>query len=177
MSRIAQAFSAAASQYEGAALQQKSIGQQAWEATQVEAQARILDMGCGPGRLAQIAPHHSIIGMDIAAGMCRLAHPLQEATVQADMHALPFADAQFDLVYSALCWQWSNQPEAVAQQIAHILKPKGQMVLATYQQGTLQHLRETYLATNRPSGVLTFRSMAEDTAALEPPRKWNRAPI
>src|SRR5437588_12177831 len=69
------------------------------------APARVLDIGCGAGRVTlAMAPHGYVIdGLDIAAAMLRAAqtlsaqHGLRAAFVQSDLCALPFAAGSYDL--------------------------------------------------------------------------------
>jgi ubiquinone/menaquinone biosynthesis C-methylase UbiE len=54
-----------------------------------------------------------------------------------------------------------------AAEVFRVLRDGGIFLLATYQQGTLRELKETFEAAGRQPRLLSFRSMEEDVAALE----------
>ena len=99
-------------------------------------QGQVVDIGCGTGWLTRhIAEHHpidSIVALDIALPMLKteyLQH-LLIMPVQADAARLPFQDNSFDGVVSNFALQWLISPQDFAQELARILKPKGQFCLA-----------------------------------------------
>jgi ubiquinone/menaquinone biosynthesis C-methylase UbiE len=74
---------------------------------------RILEIGCGLGHnllpLARAYPDAEVIGVDVAAPMLRYGHARAVGMglghvifQQANAEALPFADASFDFIYSAM---------------------------------------------------------------------------
>jgi len=101
---------------------------------------RMLDAGCGPGHTAlAFAPSvRQVIAVDLAAAMLeqgsRLAAERGIANVEfrrADVEALPFADAAFDVIasrYSA--HHWPNPQTALAE-FHRVLRPDaGRLLLA-----------------------------------------------
>ena len=66
--------------------------------------------------------------------------------VVADEEALPFADASFDLVVSALSLHWVNDLPGTLVQIRRILKPDGLFVGVALGGRTLTELRQSLLA-------------------------------
>jgi ubiquinone/menaquinone biosynthesis C-methylase UbiE len=108
----------------------------------------VLDVGCGPGRLAttfaqRIAPSGSVDGIDPSSEM------INRATARARKHGvparfrvayaqqLPFADNTFDAVACTLALHHvaeDDQQTAVAE-MYRVLKPGGRLVIAEFQQG------------------------------------------
>jgi ubiquinone/menaquinone biosynthesis C-methylase UbiE len=98
---------------------------------------RVLDAGCGIG-----GPAHALLGMGasiqldgvtlspVQADLARkrLAAYGDRARIQvADYHALPFADATFDLVFFFECTAYSSDPRALYREAARVLKPGGRV--------------------------------------------------
>jgi SAM-dependent methyltransferase len=65
-------------------------------------------------------------------------------SVVADEEALPFCDAAFDLVVSALALQFVNDLPGVLVQIRHALKPDGLFLAALIGGETLTELRQSF---------------------------------
>jgi len=100
--------------------------------------SRILDIGCGTGRLLKAAsvrwPDAELSGVDPAEGMIAEAkrlNPGGEFKV-ASAELLPFADEAADLVLSSLSFHhWIDQ-ERGQQEIARVLRPGGWFCLADH---------------------------------------------
>jgi len=102
---------------------------------------RILDLGCGTGRLTvELAqtPGIQVIGLDRSAAMLKQARGqagvrpgtgpgLSPAYVLADGAGLPFANA-FDAVFSAAVFHWIPDHDALFQSVHTALKPGGRLV-------------------------------------------------
>src|SRR5436189_4290030 len=60
--------------------------------------ARVLDVGCGTGRLgaAMRGAGFTVVGVDVSAGMLSHARRRNVAAVCASVDRLPFADSTFD---------------------------------------------------------------------------------
>jgi len=69
-----------------------------------------------------------------------------ERLVTADEEALPFADATFDLVVSALALQFVNDLPGVFVQVRRVLKPDGLFLAALLGGETLTELRQSFAA-------------------------------
>jgi SAM-dependent methyltransferase len=69
---------------------------------------------------------------------------LASKSVVADEEALPFCDAAFDLVVSALALQFVNDLPGVLVQIRHALKPDGLFLAALIGGETLTELRQSF---------------------------------
>jgi ubiquinone/menaquinone biosynthesis C-methylase UbiE len=109
---------------------------------------RILDMGCGPGRLAivfaeRVAPTGSVDGIDAAVEMINRASSRARkrgvpATFQVGFaQDLPFADDTFDAVACTLALHHvaeDDQPAAVGE-MYRVLKPHGRLLIAEFHKG------------------------------------------
>jgi len=69
-----------------------------------------------------------------------------EVLIAADEEALPFADATFDLVVSALALQFVNDLPGALVQIRRALRPDGLFVAALLGGDTLTELRQSFAA-------------------------------
>src|SRR5262249_5931116 len=98
----------------------------------VPADARLLDVGCGNGMFWQaLFGDRAVIGVDYSAGMCALARARGMLVYQADAMALPFADDQFDLIYSAEVLQCVADLPALLAELARVTQPGGRVVVST----------------------------------------------
>lgn len=71
---------------------------------------------------------------------------ISSAQVTSDEEALPFGEAKFDLVVSALSLQWVNDLPGTLVQIRRALKPDGLLLAALVGGETLHELRESFAA-------------------------------
>ena len=94
--------------------------------------ARLLDVGCGTGHhLARYRRQgYEVVGVDGSAEMLARARaanpdiPLQEA----DLQALPFADATFDVVISIEVLRYLPESAPALREMARVLRPGGILV-------------------------------------------------
>jgi ubiquinone/menaquinone biosynthesis C-methylase UbiE len=99
--------------------------------------SRVLDVGCGPGtelrRVAALVPQGEVVGVDLAAGMVKIAHETARARgldncafVQADVGDLPDTfTGSLDLVYSCLAHHHYPDPAAAAAGVLRCLRAGG----------------------------------------------------
>ena len=112
-------------------------------ATQVPAGSCLLDVGCGPGevvnRLATIAPGIDATGLDVDAAMIGRARRKTARAgrspdagprfVVADVAAMPFPDATFDVVVSSYAvHHWPDRHAGLAE-VMRVLKPGGRAIV------------------------------------------------
>lgn len=92
--------------------------------------ARVLDIGCGPGHVAAhlVRRGLDVTGIDLDPDMIEQARRRLGATATlavADVAALPFEDASFDVVMSTLSMHHWADTEAGLAEVARVLRPDG----------------------------------------------------
>ncbi len=132
--------------------------------------ARIVDVGCGTGQFAAMTqglrPAWRVLGVDIAAGMCKAAAS-RCAPIQADAAALPLADDSCEGVVSSLCLQWVEDLDAALREIHRVLRPGGRAIIASLAAGTLEELRAATTHAELNLGLLTMRADEEYRASID----------
>lgn len=101
---------------------------------------RVLEVGAGAAQCSRwlVRQGAEVVATDVSAGMLRAARDLDAALgpartplVQADARALPFADAAFDVVFTAFgALPFVPDPGAVHREAARVLRPGGLWVFA-----------------------------------------------
>lgn len=94
---------------------------------------RVLDLACGTGRyglLMQQRGAAAVVGADRAPQM--LQHAVLPWRVQADMAALPFASAQFDLILCGLAVGHAPSLMAWVREAARVLAPGGSLLISDF---------------------------------------------
>src|SRR5699024_5155028 len=98
----------------------------------------VLDIASGDGVLAELLCRraHSVTCLDrsdtvIAAARRRLARRGNVNFEVGDMHALAFAAASFDQVFMLHALTYSRAPETAIAEAARVLRPNGQLIVAT----------------------------------------------
>lgn len=98
------------------------------------ADARVLELGCGTGRLLRhFSPRFpNFEGMDASGGMLavakRAAKSGRASLVQGSAYALPYASGAFDAVYAVLVINLLAQYPAALAEVSRILRPGGRFV-------------------------------------------------
>jgi SAM-dependent methyltransferase len=98
---------------------------------------RVIEIGCGGAQGARWAARQgaSVVGVDLSAGMLRVAARLGAADfalVQSDAAALPFSDDSFDLAFAAMgALPFVPSLAAVHREVARVLRPGGRWVFST----------------------------------------------
>ena len=172
--RIAQQFSRAANTYNSAADVQLDIA--------FDAMAYVpprykngLDIGCGTGRISQQLATRcdKLIAMDLAFGM--LTYAKQNSLdgepsicwLQGDADCLPMADNSVDMVFSSMALQWSDNQQKVMSEIARVLSPGSNAVLAIMCDGSFKQLNDSWQSIDSDRHVNDFASSQTWCAAAK----------
>jgi len=114
---------------------------------------RLLDIGTGTARMLELlGPSAGLAaGIDRSPEMLRVARAKLDAAGlsrtevrQADMAALPFADASFDTVTMHQVLHFADDPAAVLREAARVLAPGGQLLLVDYARHDREELRTRF---------------------------------
>jgi SAM-dependent methyltransferase len=98
---------------------------------------RVLDVGCGAGRFAEVAASMGaeVIALDYSSAVEAAAANLASArvdVVQADVYAMPFEPASFDLVYCLGVLQHTPDVKRTFAALVGALKPGGRLAVDVY---------------------------------------------
>ncbi len=100
------------------------------------AHARVLDVGCGTGLLAERIrgelPGARVVGCDFSRGMLAEAarHRRADALAQGTALALPFRDGCFDAIVSTEAFHWFPDQGAALREFFRVLTPKGRLFVS-----------------------------------------------
>lgn len=165
--RVRTAFSASAPHYDEVADVQTRIASRLVEAIGLPHAERILDAGCGTGKVSRLlreaAPAATVLALDHAYAMCARANLPQ--TLCADIEQLPLAADSVELYCSSLAWQWVS-PQLAAREALRVLKPAGRLAIASLASETFVELRSAFSAVDDHAHVLHFHSAEEYISIL-----------
>lgn len=177
--KVAQSFTAAATQYDDVAVLQRQTADELLERLSFMkiSPQKILDLGTGTGRnlalLHQRYPQAQLIAMDIAPGMLKQAQkrfrddlgfkrwlPNNKALqrIAGDAESLPLADNSVDLVFANLALQWCD-PRQSFKEIQRVLKADGLLMFTSLGPDTLTELRQAWAAVDNYPHVNVFYDM------------------
>ncbi|MGX5173108.1 malonyl-ACP O-methyltransferase BioC [Aliikangiella sp. IMCC44653] len=167
---IAQSFSSAAKHYDEFAFLQNEVADRVFERLELMRikPKNILDVGCGTGyctrKLRKLFKRAKVNGVDIAPGMIEQANHQQPLLNKinyqvADAESLPFADNSFELVFSSLTVQWSNDLNIMMAELHRVLKPGGLLIFSTLGPDTLLELRQSWQQVDDNVHVNEFLDM------------------
>ena len=110
--------------------------------------ARLLEVGCGPGRLSILLARRygfDVTGLDLDPAMIERARANAERSgngegrrpsfLVADVSSLAFPDASFDVIVSTLSMHHWTDPTAGLNEIGRVLKPNGRALVWDFRGG------------------------------------------
>jgi ubiquinone/menaquinone biosynthesis C-methylase UbiE len=91
----------------------------------------VLDCGCGTGHnlVTLLRPYGHVFGFDLTPAGLMLARAAGLRVARADMSAIPFQSARFDLLTSFDVMQYVADDDAVLREMARVIKPGGGLVI------------------------------------------------
>jgi ubiquinone/menaquinone biosynthesis C-methylase UbiE len=119
-------------------------------------ESQILEIGFGAGRAIELVatqvPNGHVSGIDLSQEMVRAAARRNARAIKAgqvtlsrgDVTILPFADSQFDKVFSIQSLYFWSDPLRAFAEISRVLKPGG-MLVVTLSTGTINGVAATGL--------------------------------
>ena len=133
---------------------QQSWGLKVLERLPLAGSERVLDLGCGTGRLTEELhrrlPRGRVVGLDRSDAMVDAAslwlaeHAPGAAVVQGDGAALPFRRA-FDAVFSGATFHWILDHSALFRSIITALNPGGRLVAQCGGRGNVAAVKQAGL--------------------------------
>ena len=170
---ITQAFNKAAARYDQHAAFQRDVGQRLLASLPKQlAGWQVLDLGCGTGYFSQQlhARGATVVCADLSSAMLHQAAQRcgyqRMYYLQLDAEALPFSNAQFDLVFSSLALQWCENLAIPLQEIYRVLKPQGQTRFSTLLAGSLTELEQAWQKIDVHQHVKRFTDVNQINLAL-----------
>lgn len=143
---------------------QVSWGRRVAERLAPAAGERILDLGCGTGRLtteiAAAAPRLFVVGVDPSTAMLSVdgGAPAPYGRVRGDGAALPFVDNFFDAVFTNAALHWITDHDALFRSVHRVLAPGGRFVAQCGGAGNLRILlQRTHALMESPRFADRFR--------------------
>jgi len=133
-------------QYRQASSHQEEWGTRLMHELSLKGNERVLDLGCGDGRLtsriAEMVPGGSVVGIDGSAGMIDAAMTLIKPNLlfkQQDILALDAVD-EYDLIFSNAALHWVYDHKIVLNASYSALRPGGIMRFNFAAEGNCSHL-------------------------------------
>lgn len=163
---VAHSFSKAAERYDQFAQLQRDIGVQLLTDVNRQSVEQVLDLGSGTGhfteKLCRIYPDCQMTCLDLSQAMLEQVAKKQLPQVsclQGDIDNLPFAENQFDLIFSNLVVQWSEDLLGCLKQLEKSLNTGGTLHFSTLLDGSLHELKQAWKAVDQHPHTNSFLSL------------------
>lgn len=116
---------------------------------------RVLDAGCGTGRLQQYANRLQVVGIDNSSSMLKVAKSRDQEVYQADLtEDWPFSNEEFDVVVSLNVLYTLCDPKKFLEETYRVLRYEGDVYIATPINSKLTPLVTEHIKTASISELL-----------------------
>ena len=118
---------------------------------------RVLDLGCGDGKLTQrlIETGAQVTAIDSSPAMVSAARGLGIRVDEGSAESLPYPDHSFDAVFSNAVLHWVRGQDEMMTQVHRVLRPGGRFVAEMGGHGNIAAIRVAFAA------VLAHHGFAE----------------
>ena len=116
----------------------RCLGEECWEGLQHHWQWNVLEVGCGAGRFTEIllSTGAVVTSVDLSsaveANQTNFPQDAHHRILQADVCHLPFAPAQYDVVFCLGVVQHTPNPEETIRKLYEQVRPGGWLVIDHY---------------------------------------------
>lgn len=168
-------FSKAAVHYDQFADLQRDIGHHLIDLmpNSIKQANTILDLGCGTGYFSALFNETNesaqLTCFDLSPEMLKQTAERGMTRcqfVQGDIDVLPFTTREFDLIFSNLVLQWSEQLVTCLEQVKKALNKQGQLCFSTLLNGSLIELQQAWKVVDRNSHINHFLTQENVRDAL-----------
>ncbi|TBR43185.1 malonyl-[acyl-carrier protein] O-methyltransferase BioC [Marinomonas agarivorans] len=166
---VARSFDRAAKTYNDFALFQQQVLSKLITLCPIRFYSSVLDLGCGTGNATSLLQPKTeqLISLDLSLSMLKIVarKDSNQLVVCADAESLPFKHDIFDLIFSNLAIQWSQQPKALAREVNRTLTKKGYFLASSLSQGSMPEIEQAWLDLDAAPHVNKYDTI---TRILEP---------
>jgi len=123
---------------------------------------RVLEVGCGPGELAERIARDlgaDVVALDQSERMVELTRARGVEAILGDVQALPFEDASFDCAVAAWMLYHVDDLDRGISELARVLRPGGRLVAST---NSIRNLGELWQLVVRDRVAENITFLAED---------------
>jgi trans-aconitate 2-methyltransferase len=166
-----------AASYERLSAPQTRWGRAVVERLELAGDERVLDAGCGTGRVTELLlerlPNGHVIGVDGSAAMIeraafRFAGDPRVDLVVADLTEPLQIDGRVDAILSTATFHWIGDHASLFRNLASVLRPGGQLVAQCGGAGNIANLERIISRLGHTfGGKKTFATAEETRARLE----------
>lgn len=125
---------------------------------------QVLDLCCGPGRLAQVLRGDRVMGVDLSDEIVETARARHAGIEgfgfrQMDVHELTFGDGEFDLVLFVDAIEHVHDAALVMKEAARVLRPGGRLMVTVANRDSLNQFITRKLG--HPEFVTNYQHIRE----------------